>query len=268
MTPEPDSIDPELLALRSELADDPATEARQRVLSRLERTLPALAAATATGLTASGAPAKATLATPAKLWLVGAFALGGAVGAATHAALVTTPVERTVYVDRVVPARTPEPARPEPQPTPTTLAEAPALPNAALPEAPKTKHASPPPGPPLRNEPSKTVTEPESPSELAPSSASLAEQQALLDRARASLGRNDGRAALETLRLHAERFPESVLTEERDALTIKALVRTGAGAEARARLASFELKFPRSPLLPSLRSITRESVTETNRPGQ
>jgi outer membrane protein assembly factor BamD (BamD/ComL family) len=82
--------------------------------------------------------------------------------------------------------------------------------------------------------------------------ASLAAQQALLDDARTAVARGDETAALRALELHARRYPDSVMVEEREALAIKAFVAKGKYAEARARGDRFRTRFPRSLLLPSI----------------
>jgi len=56
-----------------------------------------------------------------------------------------------------------------------------------------------------------------------------------------------------------------VLAEEREGIAVKALAGLGRHAEARARLELFENRFPRSPLLPSLRTTAGKPVTETLR---
>jgi len=95
---------------------------------------------------------------------------------------------------------------------------------------------------------------PELPYGAAPQAAKgLAEQQALLDDARAALRRGDGQAALAALREHVARFPRTSFDEEREAVAIKALVLVGRRDEAREREAAFEQRFPASLLAPSLR---------------
>ena len=81
---------------------------------------------------------------------------------------------------------------------------------------------------------------------------SLTAQQALLDEARTALARGDEKAALRAIDLHARRYPDSVMTEEREALAIKALIASGNYAEARARSGRFRARYPRSLLLPSI----------------
>lgn len=268
MTHEPDSIDSELSALRAEARQSPGVGIEERVLARVEASIPLLASAAAAGVSselgssASGVGAGVT----GKLWLIGMFALGAGVGAGATAVLDRDETPRVVYVDRIITAR------------PAKVADAPAL---------RAETASPEPTPlrrPAEPEQSSAKIAPLGKPRLAPgesktqesaptapvespstSPANLAEQQALLDQARAALGNGDGPAALEAVRAHAARFPESVLTEEREAIDIKALAHLGRRAEARARLELFESRFPRSPLLPSLRTTAGKPVTETLR---
>jgi outer membrane protein assembly factor BamD (BamD/ComL family) len=75
----------------------------------------------------------------------------------------------------------------------------------------------------------------------------------LLDEARASFGRGEHEAALRTITLHERRYPDSVLTEEREALAIKALVASRNYEKAKAMGARFAERYPRSLLLPAVR---------------
>jgi hypothetical protein len=81
----------------------------------------------------------------------------------------------------------------------------------------------------------------------------LAEQQALLDRARAALRRGDANQALDAARAHHERFPDTVFEEERRAVVIRALLLLGREHDAHLQLMRFESAFPKSLLLPSLK---------------
>jgi hypothetical protein len=273
MTSELDSVDAELFALRAEAEQSP-TAARDRIFSRLERSVPALASATvgahAVSEVADAGRADAVrLALSGKLLLACVFALGGVVGAGTYAAFDHEPESRVVYVDRIVAAPAPKPVGPllEPARRDTTGHHAEAVehqtnaaPNARRGASVRDK---------LERATESVPVGPAAPAALpaveVADSASLAEQQALLDRARLALGKANGQAALETLELHAHRYPESMLTEEREALTIKALASVGRNAEARSRFELFEKRFSRSPLLPSLGAATGRGVTESNR---
>jgi outer membrane protein assembly factor BamD (BamD/ComL family) len=83
-------------------------------------------------------------------------------------------------------------------------------------------------------------------------SETLATQRALLDAARAALGGGDSAGALAALDTHERRFPNSVLSEEREALAIKALAGAGRLAEARARGARFRSRYPNSIMRPAI----------------
>jgi outer membrane protein assembly factor BamD (BamD/ComL family) len=82
----------------------------------------------------------------------------------------------------------------------------------------------------------------------------LTVQQALLDRARSALAHGDGGQALTALSEHARVHPTSELAEEREALTIKALITSGDIAAARKRAADFGVRYPRSLFLSSIRA--------------
>jgi hypothetical protein len=80
----------------------------------------------------------------------------------------------------------------------------------------------------------------------------LREQQALLDRARLALANGQHELCLAAIATHQSRFPQSLLAEERDALTIKALAASGDLSSARERRVAFLANYPRSLLIPSL----------------
>jgi hypothetical protein len=91
-------------------------------------------------------------------------------------------------------------------------------------------------------------------SSLAAAPPSTAEDTQLLQQARAVVGSDAGRA-LSLTREHERRFPGSVLTEERRALRIEALVRAAQAGAARRELEAFERSYPRSPYRRRLRSL-------------
>lgn len=62
--------------------------------------------------------------------------------------------------------------------------------------------------------------------------------------------------ALELIAEHQQRFPRSVLTEERQALRIEAFLRIGRRSEAERELGIFETLSPRSLYLRRLRALT------------
>lgn len=71
----------------------------------------------------------------------------------------------------------------------------------------------------------------------------------LLRQARAAVAREDYAAALPTIAEHSHRFKDGRLSEEREALRVKALVGLGRTPEARHAAAAFRARFPRSVLL-------------------
>jgi hypothetical protein len=87
-----------------------------------------------------------------------------------------------------------------------------------------------------------------------PSSAAglLAAEQALLDPARAAIARGDGRGALARLALHEHRFANGALAQEREAMTIRALVLAGDRDSARRRADTFQTRYPGSLLWPMI----------------
>jgi outer membrane biosynthesis protein TonB len=83
--------------------------------------------------------------------------------------------------------------------------------------------------------------------------ASLAEETRLTRAAKAALARGDAESALRSTSVHASRFPDGVLTEEREALAIRALCRLGRDADARARAGAFGRSHPSSTVARTLR---------------
>lgn len=80
----------------------------------------------------------------------------------------------------------------------------------------------------------------------------LRAEHALIEIARAAVGRGNGAAALVVLDQHAREFPRGRMSEEREGLAIQALLVSGRRADARARLDRFRTIFPRSMMLPAL----------------
>ncbi len=256
----PPPNDSELLALRAEVERSPGSEAERAVFAKLEASL---------GVALGGVPASRAhrssggrdlaernvtraVSLPwsrSGLVLSGVFVLGGAAGAGVHWAVEREPAPRIVFVDRAVPVVSPAAA----SSASSALPVAPPLPLASKPPAPRPASRR-------RLPPSPSVVAlnptPDAPrSSERPGLATLAEEQRLLDQARASLSRHDWDDALRVTDWHAERFATSVLGEEREAIAIKALGGASRVPEARARMLRFEAAFPRSPLLPSLRRL-------------
>jgi hypothetical protein len=84
--------------------------------------------------------------------------------------------------------------------------------------------------------------------------STLAEERALLDRARKQLALDEPARALTVLEQHAQRFPRGQLTEEREAMWINVLVRLERKGEAKARGESFAARFPNSLMSSSVRA--------------
>jgi hypothetical protein len=137
------------------------------------------------------------------------------------------PRERAVYVDRVVTV----PSAPSSSPS----VVAPMIDLSSSPPAPS--HA---------------------PSSASPP-ATLADEQSVLDVARAALGRGDGASALSASNAHARRFPNGQLAPEREAIAIQALMLLGRSDDARARANRFRTAHPGSALLPAI----DEAIGET-----
>jgi hypothetical protein len=82
---------------------------------------------------------------------------------------------------------------------------------------------------------------------------------ALLHEAR-KLATKQPAAAMNSLREHSERFPNGILTPEREVLSIEVLRRLGRTAEAAQRLQQFEARYPNSIHLPRLRGSTGSNL--------
>jgi pimeloyl-ACP methyl ester carboxylesterase len=217
--------------------------AHARILERLATTLPIDPSPRGGGGSGSGgaptAPTPSPNAAPTRLFSAQGFAvvaLGFALGAGVATAVLLPRPEsvRVVYVDRaapVVPALgTTEPA---------------AIPFDAL---PKSAPSSP------------TPSAPQKP--LVPPSASpairLNEERALVDEARVAYSRGDTIGCLAMLEKHRTLHPNGLLSEEREALAVRALVATGRMAEARERGHRFATRYPASVMLPAVLSALEE----------
>jgi hypothetical protein len=149
-------------------------------------------------------------------------------GIAAIALRPTTPVERIVYVDRVLPSASAE--------TPSVSTSVAPVETARRPEAIA-------PSPLGKVEGSSTKP-------MGESQDRLAAESALLDIARVAAAQGNAQRALEAVERHRRQFPSGLLSEEREALTIKALHLLGRDAEARARAARFGRSYPTSLFLP------------------
>ncbi len=89
----------------------------------------------------------------------------------------------------------------------------------------------------------------------APARESYAAELALLQGAQVAYADRDFSGALVLVAEHARRFPNGRLTEEREALRVRSLARSGQTEEARRAAGTFANRFPGSVLLPHLRQI-------------
>jgi len=90
-----------------------------------------------------------------------------------------------------------------------------------------------------------------------PTGETLAAERSLLDEASGALRAGDAQAALRDLDLHGQRFPVGVLAEERDAMTVEALVAAGRADDARAAGARFRAAHSGSLLQPTVEDALR-----------
>ncbi len=260
--PSPVTTAQALDALRAEGQTGLPLEAQSRLAARLKSAIIVgdFLAAAASNARAAAAPTAAAmpvepaasavdrfaalLASHPVATLVTTLALGAFAGASVHSMLSNHVASKPETARSVVPAAPSAPARAAAFANDAPVASVDDLPLVAaresamhVPDARRTKPSA---------------VDPVG-SALPTASASMAEQLALLERARAALGRGDNNAALQILGEHARAYPASALGEEREALAIKALSRGGQRAEAKARLAQFEARFPGSLMLPALK---------------
>ena len=236
-----DPLDPEIDDL---LSDDRAAcghelapvAAKARVIRRVELGLAGLGVAGLPTVTGTGVLPRA----PVGLWPLGkriavgiaSLAVGGGAGAGAmhwHDAHVAV-TGRGVDAPVVTPSLT---GHPEPVLSATL----------APPAAPATVavavRAAPSPSAPPSTLPSASVSE-------RTASEDLAAERILLDEARASLLQGESGKAVAPLLEHARRHPRGRLVEEREALLVQALARSGRAAEARESGARFQQRFPGS----------------------
>jgi len=124
------------------------------------------------------------------------------------------------------------PPPPAPAPPPVVIAQAPVEP------VPPPKHVAP---------PKPTVHSP-APVEIAPAppAAPQISEVTLLEQARVALRGGDTARALALAEQHATSYPDGVLVEEREALTIEALIKLGRRDEAVATWSKFANSYPHS----------------------
>jgi hypothetical protein len=234
-------LDRDIAALLREEGNPPApAEAFARVRSRLAGVVPALR-----DDGDGGAPSRLGRAFGAHPMTTGLalLSLGAALGASAHAAFVHPAVQiRTVYVQ-------PPPASSD---VPSIGPVLPAVSPVASASPPVTPVSSA--SPFVRPSSAPSVASPTPPSAEA-SPETLATERALLDEARSAIAHGDAARATDLLDRHARTFPRAALVEEREALTVEALAVAGQSDEARAALAHFRARYPRSLFLSALEGI-------------
>jgi hypothetical protein len=218
--------------------EEPSPEAKQRVSSALFAAIEAAALANAAAGAAampksvvvpnvrpvaasllSGVAGSKVLTGVVVVWL-----MGGITGAALYRAWRPSEV-RVMYVDR--PIANPLTSPPVPVSLPFGVTSATAAPSAA---------------------------DRASPSSAVVASSDLARERALLDVARADAAHGEPAQVLAVVAQHRAQFPRGRLSEEREALAIRALSALGRTAEARARAQAFRAAYPNSFLTPALES--------------
>ena len=88
--------------------------------------------------------------------------------------------------------------------------------------------------------------------------SSLSAERRMLDRARAELAAGRADRALAIAGEHAQRFPQGKLSEEREALAVRAFVMRGDAAEARQRAEAFRERYPNSFMTPAVETALDE----------
>jgi len=106
-------------------------------------------------------------------------------------------------------------------------------------------------------EPEPVIAAPPAPTKPALSKAESArEELRVLRQARAAVARDDFAAALPPIAEHARRFKDGRLSEEREALRVKALAALGRTDDARRAAVAFRARFPRSVLLSAVNKLS------------
>ncbi len=241
--------------LITELRLDTATEATALAAVR-ERLAVSLTAGHAAVATERRTPAASTgvrrkFVAASRSGLLAALAVGTALGAAGHA-LVSAELERRAERDGVreksaVADKKRHVLAPSTQVLPAALPEVPE----SVASASSGVVTSAPTRPSLL--PRAELAPLEAVSAAAPgTSDSLEPELRQLDQARNAIAHGEPAHALATLAAHAQLHPSSILQQERDALTVKALVAAKRYAEARAAGELFALRYPHSLLLDSV----------------
>jgi hypothetical protein len=189
------------------------------------------------------------------------FLVGGGVGAAVHAALVRPSQARSPAQARFE-ARASREAPSVVGPTvgpPSSTAMPAAPPPARSGEQPRTR----PPVPAYESSERRPPGVSRSGAVTEPTGSQLTAERRLLDRARADIVAEEAEAALEVLQRHRSTFPNGILADERDALSVEALVGARRYAEARRLAREFTARTPGSLFALTVRSAI-ESIPVTD----
>lgn len=237
--PDPTPFEEDLL--RELRIERPAEDgARERVATRLGFAALAPEVARDGGsverTTAEVVSKAATLAGTRALGLASLTFVLGATAGVTAQAWLNPPEVKIVYLERREPRALSVNGAPSSDPEPVVPS---APPRSAVTRAAKTPAAA-------------SAASPTSAPAPANSGTELGPEVTMLDQARRAMSERRYSRAFELLGSHARLFPASVLEQEREALTIKALVATGSHAEARTRAQQFRSRFPKSMLLDSV----------------
>lgn len=278
MTHEIEELSPEASAFLDEVrgADDPTSADRARVKRALLATVAGGVAASAAATTSTAA---ASATTAAGTTAVGTAAIGSSFSVAAKLAAVVIAIGTVGTAAVVVPGlvepsmpaveqTAPEPASEEPlhAPTPAVAEAAPAPEPEPVVEAEVEAEAEAEAEPVAETLPVIAETQtrrarrtPVTPAaepvaEPAPVASTLAAENTLLRRAQRAISQGEPEAALRHLGAHASRFPQGMLTEEREAARVVALCDAGRQAEARALAARFLAERPASPLAARVRA--------------
>ncbi len=288
-----DELDPELQALLQAERTAPlpgAAEAKGAILAHVlaasaVTATSAAAAVSGTSASAAGAPTATTdlvaktaqtagqvaTQTAGTVWTSKAlilFALTtGGIGAAIGSGATFLALSETTPTPQAPTPQVPEHQTPRPVPAlpaevpaeeapPNTTERTPAPENESGSEEPST-------GTPQRahqtHRAGMNTPPPTASSEQTNRDSSLAAERTLIDRAVAALRTGRAQDAMVALMAHERRFAQSSLAEERDLLSIEALVQQGREEQAQRRLQLFERRYPTSPRVARARALLRRS---------
>ncbi len=196
-----------------------------------------------------GAAAASATATAARTWTAAraaqlglVFVLGAASGAVLDRTLGTSPDDTRLAPAVVVQHEVvEEPIRPQPVPPPPT---------------------------PTAVEPAIEVPAPSAPPARGPEDdgRSSDAERLWLERAEAAFGSGDASATLSALEAHARRFPHGRLSEERDALRVRALYFAGRREEADSQAERFAATYPSSVFSRQIERARGRAVEQTHTP--